>query len=624
MKRTWGWILLGASIAGFGACAEASAPSGSSGPPAPTNVTAIPGPFLNEITILWHPVPGAADYYVYWGTTPGVTPRNGTRVVNAGPGPLFTHNGLTANTAYYYVVTSVDATNVEGPPSTVTQATASDNIGLRFITPKDLDVLSQGQLNVLAGVISRFQMGHVTAAVGDRSVALTLLSSAGNEARWSGTVPLDGLSLGPLTLTIAATDVFSTVVTASIEFIHSTLPTLTITAPESLSLARPTIRVAASCANENLNACASVTVGVAGGPVLATGHPGIDQILSLAAYEGKSVTLVFYGTDSLGQVSMTGSRRVFVESSAQLTEVASVNGPIFDVQPDRILFLNQLTGGNALTIRDRLSGQDLVIYDQPGHVPVGGYLTPVGAMFREAAPDFPPNLPMMVHEWSLGGLSDLGASLFLVVKGRYAIYMTTAGLIRRDVVADVTTIVSAGGYGDVAENGDVAYFTVDGTSHVYLFKNGATALLSTGIGGTFLSVLTDGVNVVSSFPTSGPVEIALYDMTGKHVLSEEGSLSLSQNYRLANGWVAFPSGLDVFSRSPAGQVLQVSKFTSGSVLSALGPNGEVAFTNGSRRYLAVPDYSTPPREIGSALGTAFFQNGGLFVIIGRSLFQVNP
>jgi hypothetical protein len=317
---------------------------------------------------------------------------------------------------------------------------------------------------------------------------------------------------------------------------------------------------------------------------------------------------------------MAGSRRVFVESSPQLTEVASVAGSIFDVQPDRILFLNQSAGGNALTIRDRLSGQDVVIYDQPGHRPVGGYLTPVGAMFRETTPDAAPNLPRMVHEWKPGeALSDLGASPFLVAKGRYAILMTTAGLFRRDVVAGVTTFVSAGGYGDVAENGDVAYDANynDTGYQVYRFRNGVTTQLTHSIDEWGFGPVTDGVNVVYAKGYPPAYSIAFYD-TSEHVLGGTGG------YQAVNSWIGWGAAGQVWTRSPAGQVVQVSKFSSGSALSALGPNGEVAFINGSRRYVAVPDYNTPPREIGSSLGSAFFQNGNLFIKIGHTLFQVNP
>jgi hypothetical protein len=71
--------------------------------PAPTGVTATGGD--TQVTIAWTAVPTATSYNIYWSTTAGVTPGNGTKITGA-TNP-YTLTGLTNGTTYYFVVTAV-------------------------------------------------------------------------------------------------------------------------------------------------------------------------------------------------------------------------------------------------------------------------------------------------------------------------------------------------------------------------------------------------------------------------------------------------------------------------------------------------------------------------------------
>jgi fibronectin type 3 domain-containing protein len=77
----------------------------SSGAYSPTGVTVTPG--NGRTTIAWTAVSGATSYNIYWSTTTGVTPANGTRITGA-TNP-YTQTGLTNGTTYYYVVTAVNS-----------------------------------------------------------------------------------------------------------------------------------------------------------------------------------------------------------------------------------------------------------------------------------------------------------------------------------------------------------------------------------------------------------------------------------------------------------------------------------------------------------------------------------
>ena len=83
-----------------------------SAPAAPTGLTVTSGD--TELTVSWDPVAGASSYNLYWSTSAGVTPANGTRIPGATSPYLQT--ALIDGETYHYVVSAVNAIG-EGPAS---------------------------------------------------------------------------------------------------------------------------------------------------------------------------------------------------------------------------------------------------------------------------------------------------------------------------------------------------------------------------------------------------------------------------------------------------------------------------------------------------------------------------
>lgn len=98
----------------------ASTPPVATVPAAPTAVSAKGG--TNQVTISWPAVSGAASYNIYWSTTTGITKTSGTKVT-AATSP-YIKTGLIADTAYYFIVSAVNATG-EGAASAQVNATAA-------------------------------------------------------------------------------------------------------------------------------------------------------------------------------------------------------------------------------------------------------------------------------------------------------------------------------------------------------------------------------------------------------------------------------------------------------------------------------------------------------------------
>lgn len=105
-------------------------------PNAPTGLTSIGG--AKQVTLSWSLVSGATSYNIYWSTTPGVTTA-GTRITTANNSYIQT--GLAASTAYYYIVTAVNASGQSVPSA---QVTATTNAPVVIIPPAPTAVTATG------------------------------------------------------------------------------------------------------------------------------------------------------------------------------------------------------------------------------------------------------------------------------------------------------------------------------------------------------------------------------------------------------------------------------------------------------------------------------------------------
>jgi fibronectin type 3 domain-containing protein len=95
-------------------------PNPGSTPAAPTGATATGG--AGQVTISWTAVGNATSYNLYWATTSGVTPANGTKI--AGITSPYVKTGLAAGMSYYFVVTAVNSAG-ESAASAQVSATAN-------------------------------------------------------------------------------------------------------------------------------------------------------------------------------------------------------------------------------------------------------------------------------------------------------------------------------------------------------------------------------------------------------------------------------------------------------------------------------------------------------------------
>ncbi|MDD2541636.1 MAG: fibronectin type III domain-containing protein, partial [Desulfuromonadaceae bacterium] len=109
-------------------------------PAVPSGVSAAGG--SNQVTLSWAAVAGASSYNVYWSATPGVTITNGSKI--SGITSPFVKTGLSAGTAYYFIVTSA---NSVGESAASPQVKATTNAAPPAVTAAPTGISATGGAN---------------------------------------------------------------------------------------------------------------------------------------------------------------------------------------------------------------------------------------------------------------------------------------------------------------------------------------------------------------------------------------------------------------------------------------------------------------------------------------------
>jgi hypothetical protein len=497
-------------------------------------------------------------------------------------------------------------------------------------------------LTVTVLIDSTYELSSVVAEVAGRQVRLgytpeiyirPFLFKPG----WTNVVDLAGLPLGQHTVEVRATDDFGNTASSSRTFTYDTPPEVQLHLPIADSVARPEIRVVASCTDEQATDCILRISGAGGGLwiQLAEGTNQFDGMVSMATFDGMHVTLRVDAVGSNNQVSVT-TTTVFVESSIWFREEAVVPGLILDVQPDRLLY--QPDGQGDLRIRDRATQLDTQVPNSGGVGYGVAFLSPRGILFAGRPDD-----PSRVHEWRDGAFVDTGTQGYaipansLFIRGSYALWANGAGIIRRDLTAGTTLLLSSvAQFGaSLAPNGDVAISSGPEPA-IERYRDGVWTLLIKEEQFHNMFPQTDGQWVVylKQDPVVSPwYSIAAHDGTHEIILTPREARQLGvtwgQDYQANNGWIAFTrqttAAPQVWTRAPNGTETKHTFFND-PVLSprnrieALSPTGEVLIQKAGSRLWARTQQ--PAEFISSGLGYSYWSNDHWLVAIGHTLFRI--
>jgi hypothetical protein len=552
----------------------------------------------------------------------------------------FNHRDVTPGVWYYYRVVAVNE-GIESELSPEARAMVSSSINVSVVRPEG--GTAGGSFNVLATVDPPFEVATVTASVPGAAGELTFLQGEDDCGRfrfacWTGTVSLDDVAYRNIVLlTVTAADVQGDSSAASVTIVKDEPPVVTVLAPLPYSVARPEIRVAASCSDDGPSGC---TIRVFdGGVEIASADNNLDATVSVSSPKGVKISLTFRATDPANGPG--GGRTVgpvFVENSPLLVELDSAPGRILDIDDTRILYLELKEGSpEAVIVRDRATGVNQVIFEA-GPAALGtGRLTPWGVVF--------PVWESQLYVWRGGTVGQLTAEFYQFAQfeaaGDFVAWIEGADgageLKRRNIVTGETIVVTSGILGfDLAGNGDVVYHTVerDGPPgyNIFRFNDLGTEQLTfdSPDGLRNVNPTTDGANVVFKRFDSPRSQVVAITPAGEIALAPlEPVGSYQHQYAAANGWIVYTTlgggQRHVWRRSPAGVSEQLTFFSRNSFFEALGPDGGVFFfwedLPYARRYFVPPGEGG--REIGTTFGTPGWVGSRPVVVIGRMVFEVH-
>jgi hypothetical protein len=492
------------------------------------------------------------------------------------------------------------------------------------------DALVPSDLSVTVHASSPDGIAGVTASVG--SVSSPLYDEG--DGSWTGYLVLTAIPAGSATLTIVATDTLGGTSTATVPILVDHPPTVTFGSPHVV--ARPSLRLTATCVGADGTPCKSITAIIddGSGTVLASGVSSIDETVSFAPWAPYiyGIPIAIEGEDSFGVTSGI-ERDVFIEPSTELTVVGQVPGKILDARGGRMLYV----ADDGSTHLGGACG-DVLIASESGYL---GWVTPRGALVQlYADSELVELIDFAVVDH--GGVSsyDVGVSRSATFAAWQLLTDKTKILTRDLRTTDGPTTLpfalgpSGGRNPTIDDVGNLfashAFAsTVDRlvqwdpstatwTTLTYYLEGGATRA-------TINSIIADADLVAYSVDPAAylglwvggkDVEISRRDLVPAYA---------HHTYELAGGWMAYSQHdatgvLRVYRRSPAGatDVGSDTTISTDTKLEVLAPSGDLTLFNEGSRFLTLG--ALPPKKISIAQGKGMWRDGTWLVALDGTLF----
>lgn len=484
----------------------------------------------------------------------------------------------------------------------------------RILAPLPGATVSADSLHVKVTAKAPPMVNFIRATVSGRSTNLAYTDSGG----WQGKVRLIGLPAGPTTLrVVAVAPADSTVET--VQFTYVPQLDFALAQPLENAVARPQLQVQGSCTD---NTSCTVTAQVGATVLFTSPGPAFGQTVSFAPWEGTRQTLTVTGRDTDNNTAQA-LRTVYVESTPRWAEFASGNNRALSADSARVLFRDSTATGDGLRLLTRATGTTEVVIDRNlgnGGMPFASVF-PAGAVYTVIAGMYGAEQLDSIFEFRGGALSTIGSVVGqqIFLNGKWLAWRSPAGAMLRDLETGTTTAPSVlyPVVQGVGPNGDVLYTNLN---DVWRWRAGTNTRISTGGG---RQAKTDGNLIVFRYQET---RIGLYDGTSTTAISGQPF-----GWEVNNGWVAFtaydPSvTVQVWVRRPDASFVQASQGSTRSLLVALGPSGEVIYSQSGRRYYTAPPYASRV-DVGAdwgAVAPMTFHGSIAYAVLGRSAFTVGP
>lgn len=520
------------------------------------------------------------------------------------------------------------------PPDTITATGRRDLSTMSIVSTRLLGLaINRDTLNISVRVSSTYQLTGVSYRAFGDSESLTYSPSCWPSSCWYANVPLGTASFGVHDVVVSATDVFSNTEDEVFRVTVDRPPQVTVTEPRPGTVAATDVRITASCVDDAPQGCAGFEISLPQvGVVISQGANDVNLTYSMAAWTGQTRQIVFRGWDRNGFVDVV--RLVEVVPAGRLAQEATATGTVLDYDGTRTLHLDEQ---NVLRM---LSGANDARLDSLGGPLIAASVVPQGAI---AAVETATNA-YRLYAWKGGPAADLGSvsAARFSTAGNYVAWIDGgSGLRLHNLATGATTLIAAlpnGGTFAAAADGSVIYTGYDAAARgVWRYSAGTSTMLPSDTAYDHREPVTDGSLTVyarSAISQVSPASILLNDGTTQNVLAPATSIitvTAGPHYQVNGGWVTFvqvdaQNRPQVWTRSPADVLRQITFFTTPSRVDALGADGSVVVVNAEQgRFYAPP---TGPASgytnVGTLSGRVVWRNGSYYVLIGRHVFRILP
>ena len=250
-------------------------------------------------------------------------------------------------------------------------------------------------------------------------------------------------------------------------------PELNINSPIALSVARPNIKFDAACSDVEGDCEIRLSVS---GVSLAQADNELLRTLELPTYDGELISIDVRVTDSAGQI-VTETRRIYVETSPLISDLARSSGRILDFNDEELLY--EL--GDSVFIQNIETGTETELPLPDVSNIYRAFLTPRGFITSWTTGSVLDAKLWELNDGTIYQLARPNSTQSLVVSGNYAVFNTDGvnpnqgrKLIRRNLLTTNNSVISEDSgniSNDVYSNGSVAFWdkdyrvlTSDGTS----------------------------------------------------------------------------------------------------------------------------------------------------------------
>ena len=489
-----------------------------------------------------------------------------------------------------------------------------------------LDV-SETSLSITVSVESTFEVDSISLDFAGIKDSLTPeYDDALGQTLWRTELDISSLPSVEYLGTFEVTDVLRNSFTVDRTILLNREPILTVSRPLARSVARPFTPVLAACVDDRGDCLISLEVNDGGGwSEYITYSNYAREMIDLSEFDGSDLDLRLRVVDSDGREGKSDSRVIHVESSKYLDRIYSIAEPgpgaIIEVEGERVLeYFSDIEGGKLVENLRVRNIDSASIATLPVNV-IAGETLPVGKRpaflsdkgFVYSAVD---SLRAGFFDSESGSRTDFDSDGGEVVQAvsDYTVVRFSHGLARIHIASGASLDIE-GRFLALSENGVVTSELSDSTDPSIIIKSVSATGYSEQTEINDLECLDSGqVRQVPAFLTGAPIatdgESIIFEAASSYCdaihraglyLLQEGSISSLdpikggiEKGRMNPGAIFSPPyfAYQKFSQTQTAQIHLRDEqgndslrtfYSTDSVPEALGSNGELIFTNSSRR-----------------------------------------